>query len=259
MLSIASRQVSEDWQTRHGYRPVLLETFVDLSKFNATCYRAANWHYLGETKGITATQNTQGKPPKGVYIYPLVNNAKSILINGPPSSAKTPKHKSRFRAQAVSPSDPFVHLWQNIIGTIASVANDFDPQWQKRKRVLNSLLIILFIFRLVFSKNKQGYAITIAELWGQCHTLGIPLPQPTPVAASAFCKARAKLDEQVFKIVHSEILQRYDRPCADNRWKAHRIFAVDGSKMNLPRQLIEQGYRTPSDNAHYPQGLLSCS
>ena len=38
----------------------------------------------------------------------------------------------------------------------------------------------------------------------------------------------------------------------------YRIFAVDGSKLNLPRPLAQEGYRTPSSNAHYPQGLLSC-
>jgi hypothetical protein len=56
---------------------------------------------------------------------------------------------------------------------VIHVAHDFDQQWQKRQRVLNSLLIMLFIFRLVFSTNKQGYAITTAELWEQCRTLGI--------------------------------------------------------------------------------------
>jgi len=87
--------------------------------------------------------------------------------------------------------------------------------------------------------------------------MGIPLPQAVPVAASAFCTARAKLDENVFKRLHAKILRHYDRPGADGEWKGHRIFAVDGSKMNLPRPLIGEGYRTPSDHAHYPQGLVS--
>ncbi len=257
-LSIASRQLADDWQERHGYRPVLIETFVDLTKFDATCYRAANWHYLGETQGHAATQNTEGKTPKGVYVYPLVNNAKSILINGPAATLKTSKKSTFSTPKPLTPEDPFVQLWQNIIGTVVAVADDFDRQWQKRKRVLNTLLIMLFIFRLVFSKNKQGYAVTVAELWDQCRTMGIALPQAAPVAASAFCNARAKLDERLFKLLHAEILQHYDRPCTDTLWKEHRIFAVDGSKMNLPRQLISYGYRIPSANAHYPQGLSSC-
>lgn len=258
VLSIAARQLADDWQLRHGYRPVLMETFVDLTKFDATCYRAANWHYLGETKARTASKNTTAKTPKGVFVYPLANNAKSILINGPESSPRTSKRPVLSTPKTLTPADPFVQLWQHIIGTVIAVASDFDRQWQQRKRALNTLLIMLFVFRLVFSNNKQGYAITIAELWDQCRTMGIALPQTTPVAASAFCTARAKLDESVFKRLHAQILSHYDSTRADSQWQGHRIFAVDGSKMNVPRQLLGDGYRTPSDNAHYPQGLLSC-
>jgi len=42
------------------------------------------------------------------------------------------------------------------------------------------------------------------------------------------------------------------------RWLGHRLFAVDGSKLNLPRPLTDQGYKMPMEKAHYPQGLLSC-
>ena len=41
-------------------------------------------------------------------------------------------------------------------------------------------------------------------------------------------------------------------------WKGFRAFAVDGSKLNLPRELVQEGYTPPSPQAHYPQGLLSC-
>jgi hypothetical protein len=81
-LSIAARQLADDWHTLHGYRPVLLETYVDVTKFNATCYRAANWHYLGKTKARAATKSCDEKTAKAVYVYPLLKNAKSILING---------------------------------------------------------------------------------------------------------------------------------------------------------------------------------
>ena len=255
VLSIAARQLADDWNTRHGYRPVLLETFVDTTKFNATCYRAANWLLLGQTKARGTTKSQHEKTPKAVYVYPLLRNTKAILINGHTAPLKKP---TLSVVKACHSNDPFIHLWQNIIGTVTAVASDFDAQWQKRQRVLNSLLIVLFIFRLVFSKNNQGYGTTISELWDQCRTLGISLPQASPVAASAFCAARHKMDEKIFTILHREILKHYNPSNRDYHWKGHHIFAVDGSKMNLPRPLIKQGYRTPSDNAHYPQGLLSC-
>lgn len=263
VLSIACKQLADDWEALYRTRPVLVETFVDSEKYKATCYRAANWQYLGKTKGLAASKSTPGKTVKNVYVMSLTRNARSLLVNGPTTAnrksktrrARTNQTDQRFKP--LSPTDPFVNLWKNIIGTVTQVAHDYDQQWQKRQRVLNSLLIMLFIFRLVFSTNKQGYAITTAELWEQCITLNIGLPQPTPVAASAFCNARAKLDEQVFKELQSKILQQAT-PDINNQWQGHRLLAVDGSKLNLPRQLMRAGYKPPSDNAHYPQGTLSC-
>ena len=55
-----------------------------------------------------------------------------------------------------------------------------------------------------------------------------------------------------------ESLAQTERHCETDRWQGHRIFAIDGSRINLPRPLLRCGYKTPSDNAHYPQGLLSC-
>lgn len=41
----------------------------------------------------------------------------------------------------------------------------------------------------------------------------------------------------------------------------HRVFAVDGSKLNLPKELEtdnDYNYKVNNKGAHYPQGLLSC-
>jgi hypothetical protein len=51
VLSLATKQIGDHWLSAHGYRPVLIETFVDTTKYSGTCYRAANWQYLGKTKG----------------------------------------------------------------------------------------------------------------------------------------------------------------------------------------------------------------
>ncbi|WP_407079649.1 Druantia anti-phage system protein DruA [Candidatus Hakubella thermalkaliphila] len=48
-LSLAARQVSADWREQYGFKPVLLETFVDEELYQGTCYQAANWLLLGQT------------------------------------------------------------------------------------------------------------------------------------------------------------------------------------------------------------------
>ena len=90
-----------------------------------------------------------------MYVYPLLENTKSILINEPPKPVKKQKVKAIKTCQ---PNDPFIQLWQNIIGIVTKVAKDFDAQWQKRRRTLNTLLVVLFIFRLVFQRTTEAMA-----------------------------------------------------------------------------------------------------
>jgi hypothetical protein len=73
------------------------------------------------------------------------------------------------------------------------------------------------------------------------------------------CDARKKLDEEVFRSINRKIIQHYPSfHDEDTQWMGHRIFAVDGSKINLPRALLDDGYKLPSETSGYPQGLLSC-
>jgi Druantia protein DruA len=73
ILSIAAKRLPHDWQSRYGYRPVLLETFVEKARFEGTCYKAANWTYLGDTqgRGKLDIHCERKKPVKAVWVYPL--------------------------------------------------------------------------------------------------------------------------------------------------------------------------------------------
>jgi hypothetical protein len=73
ILSLAARQLRHDWQQRHGYQPVLLETFVETKRFHGTCYKAANWIYVGQTQGRGRMDRWSQNflPVKAIYVYPL--------------------------------------------------------------------------------------------------------------------------------------------------------------------------------------------
>jgi hypothetical protein len=51
ILARSARQLPHDWHQHYGYTQLLLETLVDVTRFNGTCYRAANWITLGQTIG----------------------------------------------------------------------------------------------------------------------------------------------------------------------------------------------------------------
>lgn len=84
VLSLASKRVADDWETLYGHRPVLLETFVDRSRFAGTCYRAANWQRVGCTKGRSRQDRhtNMSVPVKDIYVYPLVQQFREELMSG---------------------------------------------------------------------------------------------------------------------------------------------------------------------------------
>jgi hypothetical protein len=81
ILALTSRRLTEDWHTRYAYRPVLLETFVEKLRFAGTCYKAANWQYLGDTqgRGKLDTLHRNAQPIKSIWIYPLARNFRQHL------------------------------------------------------------------------------------------------------------------------------------------------------------------------------------
>lgn len=81
LLALAARRLPVDWEQRYGYRPVLLETFVEQPRFRATCYRAANWLHLGQTRGRGKLDTTHAHalPVKSIWVYPLTKRFRQIL------------------------------------------------------------------------------------------------------------------------------------------------------------------------------------
>ena len=80
VLSIAVKQVTKDWVNEYCYAPVLFETFVDTENFRGTCYKAANWTYVGKTAGgvrVDRLKDTGSR--KDIYMYPVNKKFKEIL------------------------------------------------------------------------------------------------------------------------------------------------------------------------------------
>jgi len=82
-LSLSLKRLSADWEKAYGHPIYLAETFVDISRFEGTCYRAANWRYVGHTKGSAKKGNTyryHGQP-KAIYLYPLHPQFRRYLLD----------------------------------------------------------------------------------------------------------------------------------------------------------------------------------
>jgi hypothetical protein len=81
LLGRIARVLSGDWQRLYGHPIYFLETFVDRERFRGTCYRAANWIYLGDTtgRGKDAPTKKPNRPIKEVLGYPLSRDFRQQL------------------------------------------------------------------------------------------------------------------------------------------------------------------------------------
>ena len=81
VLGRMAARISDDWQRMYGHPIYFLETFVDPERFRGTCYRAANWVWLGKTTGRGKQSNSYvpNRSIKEVLGYPLTKRFRELL------------------------------------------------------------------------------------------------------------------------------------------------------------------------------------
>ncbi len=84
ILGGLGRRLPRDWRRRWRYSPVLMETFVDPSLFEGTCYKAANWKYLGRTTGIGLARRGKSyeTTPRKIFVRELRKDFRKRLCGG---------------------------------------------------------------------------------------------------------------------------------------------------------------------------------
>jgi hypothetical protein len=82
ILSLCQKRLPADWKAAFGHPILLLETFVDPQKFRGTIYKAANWIYVGNSKGFHRSRqgySDTAQSPKMVFVKPLTPKAQTLL------------------------------------------------------------------------------------------------------------------------------------------------------------------------------------
>jgi len=103
VLSLCQNRLPKDWQATFGHPLLLLETFVDPQRFRGTVYKAANWVYVGDTKGFRRTRrgySATAQSPKMVFLKPLTTDARELLSRAMlPPPYHTGGHKIMLNAK----------------------------------------------------------------------------------------------------------------------------------------------------------------
>ena len=107
LLSQSLRRLKVDWFQLYGVHPYAVETFVDFNRYQGTCYKAANWRYVGETRGFGKVGKAfvyHGNR-KGVFLYLLDRQFLRLMAQYPAPRQRPNPHLPRVRS------------WDMMLGT----------------------------------------------------------------------------------------------------------------------------------------------
>lgn len=111
---------------------------------------------------------------------------------------------------------------------------------------------------MVADSNRRGYEHLLEGFWDEARSHGLDLPTDEPVAAASFCEARHKITPDLLRhILHEIASTSLETSFKSQRWHGKRVYAVDGTKINLQRSPdLEAAFGVP-DSGYCPQVLVS--
>jgi hypothetical protein len=239
-LALCEHRLSQDWLDAFGHRILLLETFVD-EHHRGTVYNAANWQYVGDTRGfqrIPGGYSTRTQSPKKIFVRCLHPRARALLSQ----SALDTCHSGVIEA-------PKLMLSAAQLRALPSVFQDVpDPRRVAgRRHTLSSVLAIAAGAYLCGARSYQAMGA-----WAD------QLTQTARQGIRCRCARNHYLVPNVTVI--REVLQRVDRghlQVALERWNV-RFAVADASLMLHARDLcLDEGqrHRRTKDEAATPRGI----
>jgi len=181
VLALTLRRLNQDWQQKFHQTLWLLETFVDPRRFQGTCYKAANWHPIGQSYG----SGKQGPGyvyhgfPKEVYVYVLEPRFRKLIgcesqpyvlfHRPPPSLEKEEELKMILRHAHWNPElVPWMTLTEEDVKIMAEELVKFHGQFHDcLGRIEHQRLGLAYISGLMSNMPAKSAEPVALEFLGQ--------------------------------------------------------------------------------------------
>lgn len=157
-------RLSQDWEAVYHHPILLAETFVDTGRFRGTSYRAANWVYLGQTRGMARQGRgyVSHERPKALFVYPLHRLVRERLRTplSPFEENREPGKEKERMLEAVS-ALPL----QGRGGLVDVLRTIRDPrQRQGRRHGIHAVLGVAILATLAGQRSYEAIAEWAADL-----------------------------------------------------------------------------------------------
>ena len=247
VLGLSLRRLSEDIQAVHGYPALLAETFVDVSRFAGTCYRASNWRSLGLTRGFAREPGGAARwrhhgQPKEVFVFGLTDGAPEALSRtGMPAHWNAEQHTEPMAA-------PRLRSLFECLGEV--------PEYRHargKRYALNTILVIAVAARLAGYRGVNAFAQFAALLsQEQLEAVGAfwsPSKQRyTPPAITTFHKTLTALPPETLDNAISQWTGQHG--------SAHAPVAMDGKDLRGASKQTEDGRRMMVAAVEHDTGVV---
>ncbi|MGH9993159.1 MAG: ISAs1 family transposase [Nitrososphaera sp.] len=241
VLAANARRLSRDWQYRYGHPILLAETFVDVSRFEGTCYRAAGWIPLGQTRGFARTgagYSSHGKP-KMLLVRPLVPDARRML-----SASFSPPIPTTRKERI-----PMIDINRLPIegegGLIDLLRTVTDPR--KRRGIRHPLVGILAIAICACLSGARSFD-AIAQ-WGS--------ELSREALRRLGCKRRRAPSEKCFRLTLQRLdAAELDRKIADWLARKNNLTVLDGKGLAVDGKTVRGAYDGDRPAPHLLSAIL---
>lgn len=149
-------------------------------------------------------------------------------------------------------------LVSKVFSTVSNPAFRRKERDFSRDGPLSPQLLTTLLLYMVADGNRRGYVHLLDGFWDEARSYGLSLPTEEPIAAASFCTARHKITSDLLRRLVHEVAGSFDKSFGKSlRWHGRRVFAIDGTKINLQRSPdLNAAFGVPND-AYCPQVLLS--
>ncbi len=150
-MGLALRHLPGHWEQKHGYCPLLAETFTDIESFEGTCYKASNWAPCGLTKGFERSHRAdfyrEHRRPKKLWLKTLSRNTRVILCGMDLPAAYRAGCDSQSAERALPLKNAHIESLREVLREVP------DPRAANRSWPISTLLTLICMGLLAGRKN----------------------------------------------------------------------------------------------------------
>jgi len=235
-LALSLRSLRSEFAARHGFEPLLAESFHDPEEHTGTLYKATNWVPLGFTKGYKRHRRDfyqdTGKP-KQLWVRPLKKDAPGLLCR---PGLLPPVHQTAIMEEGVAGARCALKCSElrTLRGALQGLTDTRNP---KAIRHPFSAMLTLIVYGLICGAD------TVKAIWQKCGPLdenqrrAVGLTKRNKKTGKLVLPGYGAINDMVNRIDPVELARALNTWLGENSDLLPKSLALDGKSIGAKGRL----------------------